>query len=416
MEKRTGKHGRRKVNVPNLSGLTRSQAQSEITSRGLFYSESTTNTSDSNNTDKISSQGVVAGDSVLFGETIPFVYYNYVNPITYTYGPCEAYSSSTSYTCIGGNQNQETTTTYRRRQVLANGVWNGTYDECSASVSTGSAQYTDGRCGYVAPSITYGPCEAYGSGTNIGSGSQCSGTYYQTYTDYRYNTRKKIYSNGVWDGSSYTTSGCGTTDVRNIDSSSQVNGLCGYVAPPTITYGACEAYGSYYGTGSSGTQCSGTYYQVWEDRYYNGRRMVYSDGSWNGTYDYNCGAVTIREVVSSAQYDGYCGYTAPPPAVTYYCTESFNGAGVGNCTYTTSSTNTSYTNTSYSSRSCSTSGYPACLSTNPAPVCTSYLYQCKSYDVTNPASTNYYDCYSVGACTAPRNPDGSRTQCCASYA
>jgi hypothetical protein len=36
--------------------------------------------------------------------------------------------------------------------------------------------------------------------------------------------------------------------------------------------------------------------------------------------------------------------------------------------------------------------------------------------VTNSASTNYYDCYSVGACTAPRNPDGSRASCCATYA
>jgi hypothetical protein len=308
MDKRTGKHGRRKVTVPNLSGLTRSQAQSAITSRGLQYSESSTTTSDLNNSDKISSQSIAAGAAVLFGETIPFVYFNYVNPVVITYGSCQAYDSSTSYVCIGGNQNQETTTTYRRRQVLADGVWNGTYEECSSSTTTGSAQYTDGRCGYTAPTITYGPCEAYGSGTNIGSGSQCSGTYYQTYTDYRYNTRKKIYSNGVWDGSSYTTSGCGTTDVRSIDSSSQVNGQCGYVAPPTITYGSCEAYGSYTGTGATGTQCSGTYYQVWEDRYYNGRRMVYSDGV-NGTYDYNCGTVTQREVVSSAQYDGYCGYT-----------------------------------------------------------------------------------------------------------
>jgi len=40
-------------------------------------------------------------------------------------------------------------------------------------------------------------------------------------------------------------------------------------------------------------------------------------------------------------------------------------------------------------------------------------FRCKSYDVTNSASTNYYDCYSVDACTAPRNPDGSRASCCA---
>jgi hypothetical protein len=40
-------------------------------------------------------------------------------------------------------------------------------------------------------------------------------------------------------------------------------------------------------------------------------------------------------------------------------------------------------------------------------------FRCKSYDVTDSASTNYYDCYTVNACTAPRNPDGSRASCCA---
>jgi hypothetical protein len=40
-------------------------------------------------------------------------------------------------------------------------------------------------------------------------------------------------------------------------------------------------------------------------------------------------------------------------------------------------------------------------------------FRCKSYDVVDPASTNYYDCYTVNACTAPRNPDGSRASCCA---
>jgi hypothetical protein len=120
-------------------------------------------------------------------------------------------------------------------------------------------------------------------------------------------------------------------------------------------------------------------------------------------------------LVSYQQINGSCGYTTPPPSVTYYCTESFNGAGVGNCTYTTSSTDTSYSNTAYSSRSCSTSGYPSCLSTNPAPTCTSYKYNCKSYDVTNSASNNYFQCYNVGDCTANNNSDGSRSTCCASY-
>lgn len=451
MEKRTGKHGRRKVNVPNLSGLTRAQAQAAITARGLLYSESSTNTSDLGNSDKISSQSVSAGSAVLFGETVPFVYFNYVDPVVITYGPCEAYSSTTSYSCIGGNLNQETTVTYRRRQVLANGVWNGTYEECSSTSSTGSAQYTDGRCGYVTPTVTYGPCEAYGGATTIGSGTQCSGTNTQSYTDYRYNTRKKIYYDGVWDGSSYTTSGCGTTDVRNIDSSSQQCGSCGYSCV-TVTYGPCQAYGE--ATGSSpvggGSYCSGTStigYQTWP---YNARRTILYNGSWDGySYDYSCSQINQNIVVSSQQIDGSCGYTTP--TTTWYCTESYPGGGVGNCGYSTSTFNNSASGSGYS-RTCSTSGYPSCQSTDPAPpTCTcnyqdmgSYHYspqccssgsprtgslggtssgsccpnvnktqkwECKSYDVTNSASANYYQCYSVGQCAANTNSDGSRTVC-----
>jgi hypothetical protein len=38
-------------------------------------------------------------------------------------------------------------------------------------------------------------------------------------------------------------------------------------------------------------------------------------------------------------------------------------------------------------------------------------YVCKSFDVTNSSSVNYYDCYSVGQCAAQQNPDGSRATC-----
>jgi hypothetical protein len=409
MRRRSGRSGRggiRKVTIPSLSGLTRAQAQSLLTSLGLTYSESTTNTSDSGLTNYISSQSLSSESTVVIGSSLPFVYYNYVDP---------------------------------------------------------------------GPVITYGSCEAYGSPIqNLGNSTGCSGTFYQERTTYRYNTRKKIYANGSWDGSSYSTDGCGTTDVLTVTSSNQIDGLCGYTAPCTIssysgwsygnitwsgscpsgtesgtaasrsrtdncgntynesgsysvtrsctppsttTYGTCQAYGdAISGPVSSRTACDGNYtvgYQTWT---YAARRTILINGSWDGySYDYSCGNVN-QEIQSSYQLiNGSCGYTTPPPSVTYYCTESFNGAGVGNCTYTTSSTNTSYSNTGYSSRSCSTSGYPSCLSTNPAPTCTSYKYNCKSYDVTNSASNNYFQCYNVGDCTANNNSDGSRTTCCASY-
>jgi hypothetical protein len=83
MRRRSGigkKTGVRKVNVPNLSGLTRSQAITAIQAVGLAYSESTTNTSDSGLTSFIQSQGVSSGATVLIGTSISFVYYNYVAP------------------------------------------------------------------------------------------------------------------------------------------------------------------------------------------------------------------------------------------------------------------------------------------------------------------------------------------------
>jgi len=45
--------------------------------------------------------------------------------------------------------------------------------------------------------------------------------------------------------------------------------------------------------------------------------------------------------------------------------------------------------------------------------CSNYKYNCKSYDVTNSASVNYYQCYTTGQCAANYNSDGSRTTCCA---
>jgi beta-lactam-binding protein with PASTA domain len=117
MRKRSRKGGRvgiRKVTVPNLSGLTRLQAQSLLSSLGLNYLESTTNTSTLALTDGIASQGSAHSSTVSIGSTVPFVYYNYVDPVV----------------------------------------------------------------------ITYGPCESYGTPSTIGSGTQCSGEFYEEYTDY----------------------------------------------------------------------------------------------------------------------------------------------------------------------------------------------------------------------------------------
>jgi hypothetical protein len=427
MRKRPGRAGNRKTGVPNLSGLTRSQARTALESAGFIYSESSQETNTSGLDLLINSQGISSGTAMPIGSTISFVYYNYVAPApVITYGPCEAYGSGTNAgsgtQCSGNYYQSYTDYTYNtRKKIYSNGSWDGSsYTTSGCGTTTertiNSSSQVDGQCGYTAPvSITYGACEAYGGAIqNLGSGSYCSGTTTVYYTDYRYNAQKKIYVNGSWDGSSYTTSGCSTVDSRSVTSSGQVEGSCGYTNP--ITYGPCEAYGSGTNIGS-GTQCSGTYYQNYVDYIYNSQKKIYVNGAWDGSAYTNsgCGTITQRSITSSSQVDGYCGYTAPAPAAQWYCTESYNGGGVGNCSYTMPGYNNSASGSGYSRQCTFGYAYPACQSTNPAPVCTSYKYNCKSYDVTNSASVNYYQCYTVGECAANYNSDGSRTTCCAAY-
>ena len=565
--RRPSRVGIRKVTVPNLSGLTRTQAQSLLSSLGLAYSESTTNTSDSGLSNYVNYQSISNGSTVTIGTVIPFIYYQYqpTTPVI-TYGPCEAYGDpvtlGTGTQCSGDYYQEYTDYRYNtRKKIYSDGVWDGSSYSTLGCGTTDSRTITsstqvNGQCGYVTPPvITYGPCEAYGSGTEIGSGNQCNGNYYQSYIDYSYSSRKKIYLNGVWDGSSYSTDGCSSITSRTITSSAQVNGQCGYTTPITYTYGPCEIYGSPVSNLGSGNQCSGTYYQEYTDYRYNTRKKIYADGVWDGSSytTSGCGTSDSRVVTSSNQINGLCGYVAPcsissysdwsysnitwsgscpsgtesgtaasrsrtdncnntynesgsyavtrsctPPSTTtygscqaygdaisgpvssrtacdgtytvgyqtwtyaarrtilingswdgysydygcgnvnqeiqvsyqqlsgscgccapvneWYCTESYQGGGVGNCSYTKPGYNDSASGTGYSRQCTFGTSYPACQSTNPAPICTSYKYNCKSYDVTNPASNNYFQCYTVGECAANNNSDGSRTTCCATYA
>ena len=109
-----------------------------------------------------------------------------------------------------------------------------------------------------------------------------------------------------------------------------------------------------------------------------------------------CAVRSYNTVSSSTQINGLCGYTEPVACV---------------CNYT------DYGSYHYSPQCCpsgaqrtgslsgSTSG--ACCPT----VNKTLRYNCTNYDVTNSASANYYDCYSVGQCAAQFNASGNRTTC-----
>lgn len=78
--------GVRKVNVPNLSGLTRAQAQTSLSSVGLSWTESATDTGNVGINLNIVDQGIPAGTAVLIGSQVPFTYYNYVAPPNFNPG------------------------------------------------------------------------------------------------------------------------------------------------------------------------------------------------------------------------------------------------------------------------------------------------------------------------------------------
>jgi hypothetical protein len=99
--------------------------------------------------------------------------------VVITYGNCEIYGSpyytNSSYDCYGDYSYAWTDNYYfQRRQILSNGVWNGSYDYSCANTSVrtyGSFSQVNGQCGYSPPSptpaITSGPNISWASGNNF---------------------------------------------------------------------------------------------------------------------------------------------------------------------------------------------------------------------------------------------------------
>jgi hypothetical protein len=77
--KQTGDRGARKVTIPDLTGLTRAQAQTALTNAGLYYSETNENTATEADGTKIKT-GTQTTGTVLLGSTVSYTYYTYVYP------------------------------------------------------------------------------------------------------------------------------------------------------------------------------------------------------------------------------------------------------------------------------------------------------------------------------------------------
>ena len=77
---RSSRLGIRKVNVPNLSGLSRSQAKTALESAGLTWTETSSTMQNINLDNTIENQGVASGSTVKIGDSVSFSYYLYVAP------------------------------------------------------------------------------------------------------------------------------------------------------------------------------------------------------------------------------------------------------------------------------------------------------------------------------------------------
>jgi hypothetical protein len=242
-----------------------------------------------------------------------------------------------------------------------------------------------------------------------------AGTYSYRYATYRNSdcTTQDIYEYGSYSTSRYCVPTCtaGWVDADYTYNNITWSGTCGSNSLEGGTSAGRTRTYRYADCSTAVITEQGPFYQTRSCTYVNCSQC----NSYSGQY---IDSISYYTCTSSQAYYKVC-YTPvgcdniiqfqscyyPPAATTWYCTTSSPGAGVGNCSYSTSSSNTSGSGTGYST-SCSTSGYPACQSTAAA---LSGKGTCLSYDVTNSASAFYYDCYSVGQCNT--HTTNNRTPC-----
>lgn len=177
------------VLVPNLIGLTATAARTAIESAGLIFGgTSTSGTSNSSQSDLVSSQSIAQGTSVEYETSISYVYYVYVPPYqpTITYGSCyQANVQSTGGWCSGYTWYYPTYTYEYYRPVYYDGVY--AYDQyCYSSSGGGGSELLSPNCGYTPPPT----CTV---AKICGSYSSCSGGY-KTRTCY---TRHSNCTNGA---------------------------------------------------------------------------------------------------------------------------------------------------------------------------------------------------------------------------
>ena len=152
------------VSVPDLSGLTKNQAIVAIEAAGLLpFDSGSSNTSDSNLTNKIKTQNPASGTLVDYDSFVYYEWYAYVpvtppvTPPTFSFSPAPCipgqswtYSNFTYGTCTGGTPGVTNSGT---RTVTA-----GTRTDNCGNVENGSYILAPEACTPAQPVVYYGYC------------------------------------------------------------------------------------------------------------------------------------------------------------------------------------------------------------------------------------------------------------------
>lgn len=222
---------------------------------------------------------------------------------------------------------------------------------------------------------TYGPCEFWYTYDTY----ECSSIYNRDVSTTYY--KRKVYVDGVWDGSTYDYSESACTPAVTYGSYKLTNGRCGYTEPVYQYY------------------CTTNYRQA----------GIPNDQYTSSTDESEVVCNSYRTVCSYNNTGSYPSASEPPACATTTTTTTTTTACV--CVYQDMG---SY---HYSPQCCpSGSARSGSLSGTTSGACCPNVnktqkYNCNSFDVNNSTSANYFLCYSIGQCAATSNSAGTRTTC-----
>lgn len=222
---------------------------------------------------------------------------------------------------------------------------------------------------------TYGPCEFWYTYDTY----ECSSIYNRDVSTTYY--KRKVYVDGVWDGSTYDYSESACTPAVTYGSYKLTNGRCGYTEPVYQYY------------------CTTNYRQA----------GIPNDQYTSSTDESEVVCDSYRTVCSYNNTGSYPSASEPPACATTTTTTTTTTACV--CVYQDMG---SY---HYSPQCCpSGSARSGSLSGTTSGACCPNVnktqkWNCNTFDVNNSTSANYFLCFSVGQCAATSNSAGTRTTC-----